>query len=1108
MKSKIFSILGSSKLALVLLFIFGVASGVATFIEDKWDTITAKVLVYNSTWFEVVMILLTINFILHIPKYKLLSREKLSVFIFHFAFILILVGAAITRYTGYEGMMPIREGEKTNLMYSTEPYLQVYMADKSERKSVFKHLYMTEAFDNSFSTSFDFNAHKNIQVSYVDFIPNAKEIIEENQEGGKDILEIVTTDETGRVTINLKEGESKRIGLLSIAFGKRKNPEDILILKDGDALNIQSPFTIATMKMSTMTKDSIPANTILPFESMKLHSIGTAAQFVLKNHYKSAIKKLVKAKDNEEGGQDVLKVKVTYNNQEKIIDLKGGAQRIPQLASFKIDDVLFQMAYGSRAIQLPFSIHLNDFILDRYPGSMSPSSYKSIVTLFDERKGTRERKEIFMNNVLDYEGYRFFQASYDQDELGTRLSVNHDALGTKVTYLAYFLLGLGFLMVFFDPKSRYSSLKKMINQSRKKRSKIAVLLLFISSSFGAFAQDSLSNHSEHDGHNHESHEGYNHGDHEGHDHQNSKAVPHGKFSFDRSKIPADTDRVFVSIEKEHADNFGNLLVQTFEGRFQPINSLAIDVLRKISRKDKIVLEDGTIQTANQFILDVMLNVDFWKSQKIIYIRDAGIAKDLGLPGKTVSYKDLFTENMQYKLQEHVDRAFRKEPVHQNAFDKEVIKLDERVNVFMMAMRGEFLKIFPKQNSDNNEWMTWTDSLATQPIGGALEDDKGLTDIKLSSITYSDILRLYIISLVESKETKNYDLPNNIIAALQNVQRSKTEADILPTKDQIELEVKYNKQNIFKSLQRLYSILAILLLILTLIDTVARNKSSKKFKFLVKYPLNVLIGITAIGFLYHTYGMGIRWYLTGHAPWSNGYEALLLIAWAGLLAGFIFSRFSKITLAATTLLAFFILMTAGHSNYDPQLTNLQPVLKSYWLIIHVAAITVSYGFFGLAFILGLINMVIRLFVKEENKKSLLAVIKELTYINELTISIGIALAAVGTFLGGVWANESWGRYWGWDAKETWALVIILIYGMVLHFRFIPKMKSAYVFNVASVWSFSTVLMTFFGVNYYLSKGLHSYARGETPVFPMWAWISIACIFILTILAGLKAKKYKS
>ena len=269
-----------------------------------------------------------------------------------------------------------------------------------------------------------------------------------------------------------------------------------------------------------------------------------------------------------------------------------------------------------------------------------------------------------------------------------------------------------------------------------------------------------------------------------------------------------------------------------------------------------------------------------------------------------------------------------------------------------------------------------------------------------------------------------------------------------------------------------------------------------------------MALLVLGFIYHTVGMGLRWYLTEHAPWSNGYEALILISWGSLLAGFIFVKYSKITLATTALLAFFTLMTASHSSYDPQLTNLQPVLKSYWLIIHVATLTISYGFLGLAFFLGIINMCIMIFKNNKNHFKLNLIIKELTYISEMNIIIGLVLATIGTFLGGVWANESWGRYWGWDAKETWALIIVIAYIIILHLRFIPKMKSLYIFNVSSIIGFGSVLMTFIGVNYYLSKGMHSYGQGDTPIFPIWAWVFIISIVLVMVFAGIKEGNSKN
>jgi cytochrome c-type biogenesis protein CcsB len=254
-------------------------------------------------------------------------------------------------------------------------------------------------------------------------------------------------------------------------------------------------------------------------------------------------------------------------------------------------------------------------------------------------------------------------------------------------------------------------------------------------------------------------------------------------------------------------------------------------------------------------------------------------------------------------------------------------------------------------------------------------------------------------------------------------------------------------------------------------------------------------------------MALRWYLSGHAPWSNGYEALLLIAWSSLFAGFIFVRNSKITLAATALLAFSFLMTASHSSYDPQLTNLQPVLKSYWLIIHVAVITISYGFLSLGFILGIINLSIFLLQPKQNAEQSDLLVQELTFTSEISLILGLFLATLGTFLGGVWANESWGRYWGWDAKETWALVIVITYAIILHLRLVPRLKSVILFNAASVIGFGSVVMTFVGVNYYLSKGLHSYAADDKTVFPVWGWIIIFSLLMLIISALIKGKTTK-
>jgi ABC-type transport system involved in cytochrome c biogenesis permease subunit len=267
--------------------------------------------------------------------------------------------------------------------------------------------------------------------------------------------------------------------------------------------------------------------------------------------------------------------------------------------------------------------------------------------------------------------------------------------------------------------------------------------------------------------------------------------------------------------------------------------------------------------------------------------------------------------------------------------------------------------------------------------------------------------------------------------------------------------------------------------------------NRKLSFLIK----ILGWLLFTGFLLHTFGLALRWYIAGHSPLSNGYESMIFISWVALLAGFIFVRKSDFALSATAVLAGMTLMVAHLSFMDPEITNLVPVLKSYWLTLHVSVITGSYGFLGLGAILGII------------KERISNTVDELTVINFRTLTLGLYFLTIGTFLGAVWANESWGRYWGWDPKETWSLITIIVYAFVIHSRMIPGMKNIYTFNILSLFAFSSVLMTYFGVNYYLS-GLHSYASGDPVPVPVFVYITLFFLISLCLTAFLKYRTSKS
>ena len=198
---------------------------------------------------------------------------------------------------------------------------------------------------------------------------------------------------------------------------------------------------------------------------------------------------------------------------------------------------------------------------------------------------------------------------------------------------------------------------------------------------------------------------------------------------------------------------------------------------------------------------------------------------------------------------------------------------------------------------------------------------------------------------------------------------------------------------------------------------------------------------------------------------------------------------------------------AHWNWlDPSIGNLQPVLNSYWLMLHVAVIVGSYGPFTLGMILGAINLLLMILTTPKNREKIKGVIDELTIVNELALTVGLIMLTIGNFLGAQWANESWGRYWGWDPKETWALVSIMVYAFVIHMRIVPSLRGLWSFNFASVVAFASILMTYFGVNFYLS-GLHSYASGEKVITPNFVYYAAVLVVILGIVSFIRRKKLK-
>jgi cytochrome c-type biogenesis protein CcsB len=392
----------------------------------------------------------------------------------------------------------------------------------------------------------------------------------------------------------------------------------------------------------------------------------------------------------------------------------------------------------------------------------------------------------------------------------------------------------------------------------------------------------------------------------------------------------------------------------------------------------------------------------------------------------------------------------------------------------MVFQGSLLRIFPKPGDKEHRWYAPIDAMKNFPPKEG-EMVRLLTASYFSSVDEG----------IKSGNWKKADDALDVIKKYQYFYGGK----IIPSAKRIEFEIAYNKFQLFDRLVPVYLLAGLLLLVLAFVHIIKPN-------FSLKWPVRITLAVLIAAFFVHTAGLGLRWYIAGHAPWSNAYESILYIAWATVLAGFVFSRRSPLTLAATSVLAGIFLFVAHLNWLDPQITNLVPVLKSYWLMIHVAVITASYGFLGLGALLGMLVLLLFVLRGKQGHPNMDRAIRELSIINEMTLLVGLALITIGNFLGGVWANESWGRYWGWDPKETWAYVTIVAYTFILHLRLIPRFNRPYIFAVASFVVFGTVLMTYFGVNFYLS-GMHSYASGDPVPVPTWVYY-VGAAAIVTIL----------
>jgi cytochrome c-type biogenesis protein CcsB len=1056
MLKKLTNILFSTRLTGVLFIVFATAMATGTFLDAGQDTSPTpftRNLIYNSWWFEGILLIFVINFTGNIFKFRLYRKEKWATLSLHLGFILILFGAFITRYVSFEGMMAIREGATENRFLSIKTYLTTYIDGdyivdgKVQRRALESEVDFSPRLNNSFKLNTEYNGQR-VSIMLEKFIVGAEEDIVPD-EAGEEYLKIVDAGAGQSHNHFIKVGQIQNIHNVLIALN-RQTPGAINLTFSNDQITIQSPFEGQYMTMATGATGVLAKDSIQPLHLRSRYVIGNMQMVFPKPVIKGKFE-IVKKPEILKTDEDGIVLKITTNGETKRVGVLGGEGTNNAFKQVQIGGLNFAFRYGPKVLELPFSIKLNDFVAERYPGTEnSYSAFSSDVTVFDEAQGDFDYK-IFMNNILNHRRYRFFQSSFDPDEKGTILSVNHDFYGTWITYIGYFLLFFGMLSILFAKNTHFSDLRKQLNKVKAKKAKL-LAVMFISFGLGAYAQ-------EHD-----------------------PGSTHTKTS------KAQIDSILRSniTPKAHADKFGHMVIQDFSGRMKPVNTYASELLRKLSKYDSYEEFD-----ANQVFLSIQESPLLWYNVPIIYLKMKkadSIRKLIGIETtqKHAALADFFTIQGNYKLAPYLEEAYKAQIP--NGFQKEFKEADQRVNLLYNTIEGRTLKIFPVPDDDNNTWMS--------PM------ELRIGSYKVGDSLYSNFikngLKVYLSTLNLAKTSGDYSQAERLLEGIKKTQHNYG-AEVMLSDDKINTEVLYNKYDIFKKLFSWYMYAGTLLFIVLIIQIFReRSKIINITATVLKYSIVAL-------FILHSMGLVVRWYISGHVPWSDAYESMIYVAWATMLFGLIFGRRSNLTIAATAFVASMILMIAHWNWMDPAIANLQPVLDSYWLMIHVAVIVASYGPFTLGMILGLVSLLLMTFTTTNNRKKMLLNIKELTIINEMSLTVGLVMLTIGNFLGGMWANESWGRYWGWDPKETWALISIMIYAFVIHMRLIPGLRGRFAFNFGSIAAFSCIIFTYFGVNFYLS-GLHSYQSGQQIASFKIIVISITLILLTGVLAYRKYLKY--
>ena len=492
------------------------------------------------------------------------------------------------------------------------------------------------------------------------------------------------------------------------------------------------------------------------------------------------------------------------------------------------------------------------------------------------------------------------------------------------------------------------------------------------------------------------------------------------------------------LPREVAEHFGDLYI-LYNNRICPLQTFARDFTIKLYGSSSY---KGL--TPEEVLTGWLFYYDSWKNEPIIRIKSNEARKLLEIEGNYARLKDYISTINEYKLEKMMNHIRSGEQVT----DKRGIEeADEKFNIINLVCTGAMMKIFPCRNIAGKtlEWYSQSDQLPQD-----MDNDKWVFIRKSMS---------YVNEMIVMKKYNDACL---LLEKIKKYQQKECDG-LLPADNKFKAEKIYNQFDYSKSVAMACICIGLICFIYYCHCMASQKRTSRKAIII----LNILLWIV---FTYLSAAICLRGYVSNHLPLSNGFETMQFMAWCTLLLTFLLQRKFAMLLPFGFLLCGLTLMVSMLGESNPQITQLMPVLQSPLLSIHVVVIMIAYSLLAFIMLNGVTAVILHQSQKECKEQ-----IERLQIISQIILYPAIFLLAIGIFIGAVWANVSWGRYWGWDPKEVWALITMLVYAMALHPRSLPWFHRTMFFHVFCITAFITVLITYFGVNFLLG-GMHSYANG--------------------------------